>query len=182
MIIRGASWQVKTFLDAVSIFMTKIDYGRLDMSSKKVIENHIVSIVQNEFVREQSDLQDILKSRGYDIPQATLSRKLKKLNIAKVGGFYKIVDFSESSLPIVLNMKVSEFGLIVLHTHPGNANSLAYFIDQKYVNYTVDSDSESIILGTIAGDDTVVVIAKNKVALKEAQTLFRTIFPYLKSE
>ena len=152
------------------------------MCSKKVIENHIVSIVQNEFVREQSDLQEILKSRGYDIPQATLSRKLKKLDIAKVGGFYKIVDFSASSLPVVLNMKISEFGLIVFHTHPGNANSLAYFIDQKYVNYSVDSAADSIILGTIAGDDTVVVIAKNKAALKEAQAIFQTIFPYLKSD
>jgi len=151
------------------------------MSSKKAIENHIMSIVQNDFVREQSDMQEILKNRGYDIPQATLSRKLKKLNIAKVGGFYKIVDFSASSLPVVLNMKVSEFGLIVLHTHPGNANGLAYFIDQKYVNYNVDNASDSIILGTIAGDDTVVVIVKNKAALKEVQILFQTIFPYLKS-
>src|SRR5438445_957445 len=151
------------------------------MSSKKAIENHIMSIVQNDIVREQSDMQEILKNRGYDIPQATLSRKLKKLNIAKVGGFYKIVDFSASSLPVVLNMKVSEFGLIVLHTHPGNANGLAYFIDQKYVNYNVDNASDSIILGTIAGDDTVVVIVKNKAALKEVQILFQTIFPYLKS-
>jgi transcriptional regulator of arginine metabolism len=152
------------------------------MGSKKMIEDHIVSIVQNEFVREQSDLQDILKNRGYDIPQATLSRKLKKLNIAKVSGFYKIVDFSASSLPVVLNMKVSDFGLIILHTHPGNANSLAYFIDQKYVNYNAAGSQDSIILGTIAGDDTVVVIVKNKTALKEAQALFKAVFPYLKSE
>ncbi len=149
------------------------------VESKKVIENHIVNIVQNELVREQGDLQDILKLRGYDIPQATLSRKLKKLNIAKVDGVYKIIDFGSFPLPVVLNMKVSDFGLIILHTHPGNANSLAYFIDQKYVSYDVDDHQKSLILGTIAGDDTVMIIVKNKSALKEVIALFESLFPYL---
>jgi transcriptional regulator of arginine metabolism len=152
------------------------------MESKKAVESHIVNIVQNELVREQSDLQDILKLRGYDIPQATLSRKLKKLNIAKVDGVYKIIDFGSASLPIVLNIKISEFGLIILHTHPGNANSLAYFIDQKYVSYDVHDHEKSLILGTIAGDDTVAVIVKNKNALKEVIILFEELFPYLKIE
>jgi transcriptional regulator of arginine metabolism len=151
------------------------------MGSKKLIENHILNIVQNESVREQADLQEILKRRGYDIPQATLSRKLKKLNIAKVDGIYKIVDFSSSSLPVVLGMKISDFGIIVLHTHPGNANSLGYFIDQKYVSYDTHDSQESPILGTIAGDDTLVVIVKNKKALKETQSMFETLFPYIKS-
>lgn len=152
------------------------------MSSKKMVENHIVNIIQNEQVREQSDLQELLKLRGYDIPQATLSRKLKKLNIAKVDGMYKIIDFGSFSLPVVLNMKVSDFGLIILHTHPGNASSLAYFIDQKYVSYDVHDAQKSVILGTIAGDDTVIVIVKNKSALKEVITLFESLFPYLKSK
>ncbi len=152
------------------------------MGSKKLLENHILNIVQNEAVREQVDLQEILKRRGYDIPQATLSRKLKKLNIAKVDGVYKIIDFSSSSLPVVLSMKTSEFGLIILHTHPGNANSLGYFIDQKYVSYDTRDADDTPILGTIAGDDTLVVIVKNKKALKEAQSIFETLFPYIKTK
>jgi len=152
------------------------------MKSKKVVDSHIIDVVRKEPVREQGDLQEILKLRGYDIPQATLSRKLKKLNIAKVDGIYKVIDLSVSALPIVLSMKISEFGLIILHTHPGNANSLAYFIDQKYVNYNMDNRGDSIILGTIAGDDTVVVIVKNKTALKKAQDIFKEIFPYMKTE
>ena len=63
------------------------------MADKNIIENHILNIIQKEEVREQSDLQELLKSRGFDIPQATLSRRLKKLNIAKIGGIYKIIDF-----------------------------------------------------------------------------------------
>lgn len=154
---------------------------RVLMELKKVIDNHIVNIVQNEPIREQIDLQEILKVRGYDIPQATLSRKLKKLNIAKVDGVYKIIDFNVSLLPVILHMKVSDFGLIILNTHPGNANSLAYFIDQKYVSYD-SHDNNSMILGTIAGDDTVMIIVKNKNALKETITLLKSLFPYLKNE
>lgn len=147
------------------------------MDAKKIVDNHIVDIIQNDSVREQSDLQEMLKSRGYDIPQATLSRKLKKLNIVKVDGIYKIIEFAMSSLPVVLDMKISDFGLIVLHTHPGNANSLAYFIDQKYVDY---NDNDSMIMGTIAGDDTVLIIAKNKQAVEKIQDIFVEIFPYIK--
>ncbi len=145
-----------------------------------MVENHIMNIIQNEQVREQADLQELLKLRGCDVPQATLSRKLKKLNIAKVDGVYKIIDFSSFSLPVVLNMKASDSGLIILHTHPGNANSLAYFIDQKYVSYDLHDEQKSLILGTIAGDDTVMVIVKNKIALKEVIALFESLFPYLK--
>jgi len=149
---------------------------------KSIIDSHIVDIIRNESIREQGELQDALKRRNYDIPQATLSRRLKKLNIAKVDGEYKIVDFGASALPAVLNIKVSEFGLIVLHTHPGNANSLAYFIDQKYVNYNMNDNDNSSIIGTIAGDDTVVVIVKNKVEVKLVLGIFQKLFPYLKVE
>lgn len=150
------------------------------MKAKKIVDNHIIDIIQKESVREQGDIQEILKRRGYDVPQATLSRKLKKLNIAKVDGIYKIIDFNVSSLPIVLDMKVSDFGLIVLHTHPGNANSLAYFIDQKYVNYGDKDSDNTIIMGTIAGDDTILIIAKNKAAVRKIQELFYELFPYIK--
>ena len=148
------------------------------MAGKNNIENHILNIVQNEAVKEQSDLQELLKSRGYDIPQATLSRKLKKLNIAKIGGIYKIIEFG-TSLPIVLNMQVSDFGIIVLHTHPGNANGLAYYIDQKWVDFNKDTPKNSGILGTLAGDDTVLVVIKNKEFIEKVKNLFYELFPYL---
>lgn len=38
---------------------------------------HILNIIQNHEILEQSDLQTLLKERGHNIPQATLSRKLK---------------------------------------------------------------------------------------------------------
>nr|WP_241480481.1 hypothetical protein [Legionella norrlandica] len=76
----------------------------------------ILSIVQTENIAEQSDLQHSLKKRGYDIPQATLSRRLKKMKIAKVSGYYKVIDYNQPGLPLVLNIQFSDFGLIILQT------------------------------------------------------------------
>ncbi|CAN2105260.1 ArgR family transcriptional regulator [Wolbachia pipientis] len=143
---------------------------------------HILNIIQNHEILEQSDLQTLLKERGYNIPQATLSRKLKKLKIAKVAGMYKVIDINQYRLPLILNMQISDFGLIVLHTQPGQASSLAYFLDQKYVIYSLNNSKNIGIIGTIAGDDTVLLIIKSKAELnKVLQSIYET-FPYLSPE
>ncbi|MBA8756956.1 MULTISPECIES: arginine repressor [Wolbachia] len=140
---------------------------------------HILNIIQNHEILEQSDLQTLLKKRGYNISQATLSRKLKELKIAKVAGMYKVIDINQYRLPLILNMQISDFGLIVLHTQPGQASSLAYFLDQKYVIYSLNNSKNIGIIGTIAGDDTVLLIIKSKAELnKVLQSIYET-FPYL---
>ena len=136
-------------------------------------------MVQTSSIVEQSELQQGLKDRGYDIPQATLSRRLKKLNIAKVCGIYKIIDYNQPNLPLVLNMNVSESGLIVLHTHPGQASSLGYFIDKKHVSYHPQQATNSGILGTIAGDDTVLLITQGPPYVAGVIALLTNDFPYL---
>ncbi|WP_265022101.1 arginine repressor [Wolbachia endosymbiont (group A) of Icerya purchasi] len=143
---------------------------------------HILNIIQNHEILEQSDLQTLLKKRGYNISQATLSRKLKELKIAKVAGMYKVIDINQYRLPLILNMQISDFGLIVLHTQPGQASSLAYFLDQKYVIYSLNNSKNIGIIGTIAGDDTVLLIIKSKAELnKVLQSIYKT-FPYLSPE
>lgn len=149
------------------------------MDRDSALDGHILNIVQNHEILEQSDLQTFLKERGFDIPQATLSRRLKKLKIAKVSGMYKVIDFNQPHLPLVLNIQVSDFGLIVLHTHPGQANALAYYFDQKYVTYAPISPKNSGILGTIAGDDTVLLIVQSKTSLKQVLEIIKTELPYL---
>ncbi|WP_133135041.1 arginine repressor [Legionella rowbothamii] len=149
------------------------------MSQDALLDGHILNIVQTEKIYEQSDLQKSLMDRGYNIPQATLSRRLKKLKIAKVSGVYQVVDFNIPNLPLVLNIQVSDFGLIVLHTHPGNANGLAYYIDKKYISFSMHGNKNTGILGTIAGDDTVLLIVKSKEKQEEVLQLLRAEFPYL---
>ena len=133
----------------------------------QMLDKQIIQIIQAGGIAEQSQLQEALKRLGYDIPQATLSRRLKKLKIAKVEGIYKAIDFNMVFVPPVLNLQVAEPNLIVLHTYPGNGNSLAYFIDQKYISFYSHKNENHDILGTIAGDDTVLVIVKDLSALKK---------------
>lgn len=149
------------------------------MTHHAIIDEHILSIIQNTNVEEQSDLQEHLRSRGFEIPQATLSRRLKKLKIAKVAGVYKAVDFGMTNLPLVLNIQISEFGLIVMHTNPGQAHSLGYYLDQKYVAFHPQNTTDSGMLGTVAGDDTVLVITKSRAALPKILAILHRDFPYL---
>lgn len=149
------------------------------MATDHVIEGHILNIVQTQHISEQSELQALLKQRGYDIPQATLSRKLKKMKIAKVDGTYKAVDFNMPLLPPILNMQVSESNLVVLHVHPGQASSLGYYFDHKYVSYSLQNQNDSGILGTIAGDDTLLLIVRSKADLPKVLATIHEDFPYL---
>ena len=73
-----------------------------------------MNIIRNFEIPEQADLQGYLNKRGFDIPQATLSRRLKKLNVAKVSGVYEIVDHNQPQIPTVLSMKESDSGLFFL--------------------------------------------------------------------
>ncbi len=148
------------------------------MHQDEYLDNHILNIIQNNTLEEQVEIQQLLKNRGYNIPQATLSRRLKKLKIAKVNGKYEILEYPNTQLPIILNMQVSELGLIVLHTNPGNANNLAYFFDQNYVKLPI-AQPPTMIVGTIAGDDTVLVIIKKLSELKKVIDLIKQNFPYL---
>lgn len=149
------------------------------MLQETVLDGHILNIIQNNEISEQSELQDLLQGRGFDIPQATLSRRLKKLKIAKVAGVYQVIEFNQPHLPLVLNMQVSDLGLIVLHTNPGQASSLAYFLDQKYVSFSQKTKVSSGIIGTIAGDDTVLIIIKSKDDLEGVLNVLYKEFPYL---
>ncbi|MCW8450963.1 arginine repressor [Legionella quinlivanii] len=150
------------------------------MTHDSQLDHLILSIVQIKPIAEQADLQASLKEKGYDIPQATLSRRLKKLKIAKVGGIYQLIEPQQASgLPIVTNIQYSQYGLVVLQTHPGNANSLAYYLDRKYVAFNSLEETSSGILGTIAGDDTILLIIRGPADLDGVKRLLKKEFPYI---
>lgn len=152
------------------------------MSFDNKLDEYILNLVQSNDVSEQGDLQKILKEHGFDVSQATLSRHLKRLKIVKIAtGVYKATDTQLTHVPLVLNILVSDFGMLILHTLPGHANGLAYVIDQRYVNQQPHENKGGDILGTIAGDDTVLVIVKDKSALERVVALLREDFSYHKS-
>lgn len=130
-------------------------------------------IISEQDIKNQDQLLQALNSKGFSVTQATLSRDLKKMKISKVAntyGDYLYVLPNHALLQkknaagggdeIVLNQP--RYGFVSLHfsgnmavikTKPGYASSLAYDVD----NHNLPG-----VLGTIAGDDTLlIVLAEN---------------------
>jgi len=141
--------------------------------TKNARQRRIVELLETMEIRSQHELADLLIQSGHDVTQTTLSRDLGELNALKVrsesgalvyavpaeGGdrtaIAKHTPASEARLArLAQELLVSAEGsanLVVLRTPPGAASFLASALDK--------TEYEDV-LGTIAGDDTVLVISR----------------------
>jgi transcriptional regulator of arginine metabolism len=144
-------------------------------SGKKVISSRsasarrakVISFVEAGLVHSQSDLVDLLDGIGFEVTQATASRDLEEIGALRGRGRNGVAVYqlpmSESdslsrviSLPLELILSVESSGnLAVVSTPPGGAQLLASALDRA----SRDGDLQTVI-GTIAGDDTVLVISR----------------------
>lgn len=132
----------------------------------------ILEIVSAKSIPSQEELLMELEKKGIEATQATLSRDLKALRISKVlGEGYAIQDsFTPKSVrsPIgdgILSVAFSG-QMAVVKTHPGFASAIASLLDRHALPG---------VMGTIAGDDTVLIILKEDAvseAILEAMTAF----------
>lgn len=126
----------------------------------------IREIISQHDIETQDELVEELKKAGYNVTQATVSRDIKELHLVKVPtntGSYKYslpIDKRFNPMQKLKRMLQESFvsideaeNLIVMKTLPGNAHALGALMDNL--------DWEEIV-GTIAGDDTIVIIVKNK--------------------
>jgi transcriptional regulator of arginine metabolism len=129
--------------------------------------NAIRAILASRKVGGQKTLLKLLEQSGFRITQATLSRDLKLLNIGKrpdgEGGYrLSIPQGQEEGQPVdsqlilrgFLSIEFSE-NLGVIKTLPGYANGIAYGLDRLEMGE---------ILGTVAGDDTILVVKREGVS------------------
>ena len=139
------------------------------MANKRERQAAIQEIVEARPVGSQEELRRLLRQRGWDVTQATLSRDLREMRLARIpdaeGGVrYAVADGqpqedTRPSLDLILPPLfrgidgVSE--LAVLRTIPGGANS---------VGGALDLESWPDIIGTIAGDDTILIICRSSAA------------------
>ena len=122
------------------------------MQNIKSRQAALLEIVGTENVFSQEELIEKMNQRGIVTTQATLSRDLKALNIRKLAGEgYKLSLAARPASPSVVNgiirVEIS-FPLAVIRTQEGYAAAVATYLDQ----HPTDS-----ILGTLAGDDTVLL-------------------------
>ncbi len=139
--------------------------------------NKILEIIENYSIETQEELIDKLRLAGYDVTQATVSRDIRELKLLKVmsdNGSYKYVvpggGHSDSkhiySKAIDGSIKSVDYAVnnIVIKTYPGMANAVAA---------RIDSFHESDILGSVAGDDCIIMVAKSVEAAEALCNKFR---------
>lgn len=117
-------------------------------------------IVRGSRIRTQRELADVLKTKGYDCTQATVSRDVTDMGLRKQPeGIYVLAE--DLHLQRMINELVASVvhtnNLALVKTSPGTAQGVAAALDAADLNG---------ILGSIAGDDTVLVITQDEKAAK----------------
>ena len=129
------------------------------MSTKKERLEAICRLIRTKMIGNQEELQKALEDNGFSVTQATLSRDIKQLKIAKVhdgnGDYvYRLPDdqpaWPEEGDMAHPNIEFSG-NLAVVRTRPGYAMGIAS---------EIDAHASREILATIAGDDTILVIPR----------------------
>ena len=131
--------------------------------SKALRQRVILEVLEERSVGSQEDLQRALNKRGVKVGQATLSRDIHELGLVKTGAGVTLPPgeaVSETALPPVSRL-VREFVLevraaqnqLVIKTTVGSAQPVAAALDGQ--------DWEEAI-GTIAGDDTILMVCADK--------------------
>ncbi|MHC4606494.1 MAG: arginine repressor [Planctomycetota bacterium] len=148
------------------------------MQAKAVRQREILKVVAQRPVATQAELRTLLSRRGHRVDQATLSRDVRELGLVKVpdeGNGYRYGTVEEAS-PVVRRGSKALVGrfvrgvdrsgnLVVVKTDPGNSPPVALAIDGM---------GWKDVVGTVAGDDTILVIVRGRAsAAKVARRIER---------
>ena len=134
--------------------------------SKRDRQRAIQEIVEQTAVGSQEELRRLLVGRGWDVAQSTLSRDLHEMRLARVptddGMRYVATDHQteseqarvalEALLPQLFDRVDGVGELVVLHTVPGGAQPVAA---------AFDAAAWPDVLGTVGGDDTILIICRS---------------------
>ena len=135
-------------------------------------------------MKKKANRLDAINREGFELTQATLSRDLKQLKVAKaasMNGKYVYVlpnnimykrSTDQSAGEMLRNNGFISLqfsgNIAVIRTRPGYASSMAY---------DIDNNEFSEILGTIAGDDTIMLVLREGVATSKIRQLLSLIIP-----
>jgi transcriptional regulator of arginine metabolism len=145
--------------------------------NKPLRQRAILESVDRGPVHSQEDLQRILNRRGFDVGQATLSRDIRDLGLVKTPEGYALQQgetSSDATLPPVSRL-VREFvtgtqiaqNLLVVKTSVGSAQPVAA---------ALDGEDWPEAIGTVAGDDTILIVCSSKKTAKKLEGRIREMF------
>lgn len=113
----------------------------------------LLKVISAEKIASQTELADRLRSRNFDVTQASISRDLDELGVIKVSGVYTLPKPPRGAAIFGLwSLETSGDSLIVAKCDPGLASAAAVKIDAARIPE---------IIGTIAGDDTIFIAVKD---------------------
>lgn len=155
------------------------------MKSKKDRLETLRLIISSQEMGNQEELLAALRKEGYVVTQATLSRDLKQLKVAKAAtmrGNYiyvlpNVTMYKRVSTPAQVKEMMQVPGFLSIHfsgnmgvikTRPGYASSIAYNIDASHI---------SCILGTIASDDTIFIVVAEGTQQKDVVSALAAVVP-----
>ncbi len=139
----------------------------------------VAKIIVEHAVASQDELQGLLTSQGFEVTQATLSRDLKLLRVGKVsspkGYVYALPEETSPNRDELvrdfqrgyLSMEHND-NLVVLKTLPGHAQATAWALDNLAV---------LPVLGTVAGDDTILIILRKGFSFDSLQKTLADLMP-----
>ena len=146
--------------------------------NKKRRQHLILELVAAQPVASQEELRQLLEDRGFAVTQSTLSRDLRELRLARIptpkGARYASPDAMSEDHRTALEDVLPQFfassdgvgELLVLKTIPGGAQPIAE---------AIDAQSYPDVLGTIAGENTILVICRSTAARDRLERRFERV-------
>jgi transcriptional regulator of arginine metabolism len=123
--------------------------------NKAYRHGQILKLIRQRNIHTQEELAHALRDLGIPATQVTLSRDIRELRLAKTQDGYRQLaaepagpDFATLAADFVLDIRIAQH-LLVLKTAPGHANSVAVALDHE---------AWPEIVGTVAGDDTILIV------------------------
>ena len=161
----------------IHIFAARTDkYTQIMQNNTKQRQQAILDIVRTGTVFSQEELAQLLKKEGIASTQATLSRDLRALRISKVPGEGYVIPAEKRSVSTDLSagaLRIQFSGnLAVIRTRPGLASAVAALIDHQMV---------FPVIGTIAGDDTILLILRAGATSDDVLDALSPLFPEIKN-
>ncbi len=146
---------------------------------KRTRQAAILSMIDNQPIETQEELAEALRRQGFDVTQATVSRDIKELRLVKTLGKNGKYIYAQASraeqtlsdrfgrifLASVISMEYAG-NIVVIKTLAASANVAAEAIDGMRLKE---------VLGTMAGDNTVLVIVHNEKEARQVTEYFREL-------
>lgn len=133
--------------------------------TKSFRQKQILNLIRSRSIYTQDELARELKATGLEATQVTLSRDLRELGLVKTPEGYRQLSEGAPSLHFIQDVRIAQ-NQVVVKTAPGHASSVA-----------VDLDEEQWpeLVGTIAGDDTILLVCADSGA---AQSVRKKLLHY----